>query len=367
MNYRVLLREAFATTWANKVPTILVCLITAAMCIMTISTVGRTAAAEAQVAERINSAGARELVITDMKASGFFGPSLISMASRFSVTDRAVGLGSPVDMKNTVIGQAGNPVPAWAVTGDLGAVALLEEGRWPQPGEALVSHTALDNLGLQRPVGSASITTSTMTTDFAVVGSFTPREPFDDLGQGLIYQAPAGSTATNLHLILSDASQAKIAQDSLIGLLGPLGDPESIAVRSPIQMAQLHDQIVGDLGSFGRSLLYGALAIGALLVAIVVFADILVRRKDLGRRRALGATRGNIIGLMLFRTLIPAAVGSIAGSLIAVLITVQSGSTPPVDFCVGIVVLAMLAAGLSCLAPAAYAAHSDPVKVLRTP
>lgn len=344
MNYQVLLREAFATTWANKVPTILVCLITAAMCVMTISTVGRTAAAEEQVAERINSAGARELVITDMKSAGLFGPSLISMASRFSVTDRAVGLGSPVDLKNTVIGQAGTPVPAWGVIGDLSAVATLKEGRWPQPGEALVSHLALQTLGLQHPVGSTSIANSNLAADYAVVGSFIPREPFTDLGKGMIYPAPAGSTATNLHLILADARQAKIAQGSVIGLLGPLNDPDSIAVRSPVQMTQLHDQIVGDLGSFGRSLLYGALGIGALLVAIVVFADILVRRKDLGRRRALGATRENIIGLMLLRTLIPAA-----------------------DFCVGIIVLAMLAAGLSSLAPAAYAAHSDPVKVLRTP
>lgn len=367
MNHLALLREALATTWANKVPSALVCLIVVAMCIMTISTVGRTAAAEAQVADRINSAGARELVLSDKRGADLIGSSLIDMASRLSVTDRAVGIKSPVDVNNTVIGAGADPVPAWPIVGDIETVAMLDSGRLPGPGEALISSTALKKLGLQQPAGSASLADATMPLDYAIVGSFTPREPFTDLGQGLIFGAPSGSTATHLHIVLKDASQAANAQRAVVGLFGQLPDAESITIRSPLQLAQLHDEVVGDLGSFGRSLLYGALGIGALLVGIVVFADILVRRKDLGRRRALGATRANIIGLMLLRTLIPAIFGGFLGMGLGMGIAAKAGSLPPLDFCLGIVVLALVAAGASTLVPATFAAHSDPVKVLRTP
>lgn len=48
--------------------------------------------------------------------------------------------------------------------------------------------------------------------------------------------------------------------------------------------------------------LLGVLGAGALLVAIVVLADVFVRRKDLGRRRALGT----IVALVIARTLLPA-------------------------------------------------------------
>lgn len=367
MNLRTLLREALATAWASKVPSALVCLITAAMCIMTISTVGRTSAAEDQVAQRINSAGARELVVTDKKSAGLISASLIAMAANFSVSDRAVGLSSPVDVKNTVIGDGAEPVPAWAVTGELESAVRLESGRYPGPGEALVSTTALAKLGLQHPVGVVGIADREIPVDYAIVGSYMPLEPFDNLSQGVVFKAPPGSTATNLHLILSDSSQAAAAQRSVIGLFGQLNDPEAISVRSPLQLAQLHDEIVGDLGAFGRSMLYGSLGIGALLVAVVVFADILVRRKDLGRRRALGAKRNDIVQLMLLRTLIPAVAGALAGMSVGLGITMSTGTAPPLAFCFGVVVLALFAAGASTLVPAAYAAHSDPVKVLRTP
>lgn len=367
MTLRSLLREALATTWANKVPSALVCLIVAAMCMMTISTVGRTAAAEAQVADRINSAGARELVLSDKKNAGLINSAVINLAAGLSVTDRAVGLQSPLDVHNSYIGSGSTPVPAWPVIGDLAGVVTLDSGRMPGAGEALVASDMLEKLGLEVPVGSVSSINSKISLDYPVVGSFTPREPFETLSQGLVIKAPDTHTATNLHVVLTSSEQAAIAQSAVIGLLGPIDDPQSISIQSPLALAQLHDEVVGDLGSFGRSLLYGSLIIGALLVGIVVFADILVRRKDLGRRRALGATRSTIIRLMVLRTLFPAIVGAFTGTVGGMLVANQSGALPPISFCIGIMILALIAAGASALAPATYAAHSDPVKVLRTP
>lgn len=367
MRRAALVRESLSAAWSSKVPSAIIALIVAAMCVMTISTVGRTAAAEAQVAERINSAGARELVVTDKRGAQLITPTLVDMASRLSVTDRAVGIGSPQDVKNAGIGPGATPVPAWAVVGDLEAVAHLVSGRMPGPGEALISTTALKKAGLEYPVGSMTSSDPRLPHGYAVVGSFTPVEPFSELGQGLIVTAPEGAASTNLRIVLNQAGQAEVAQAAILSFFNDVQDPQALGVSSPVELAQLHSEVVGDLGGFGRSLLYSALGIGALLVSIVVFADILVRRKDLGRRRALGATRGNIVWLMLLRSLFPAVTGGILGVVGGIVAAQQAGSLPPLTFCLGVLVLSLISAGLSTLVPASFAAFTDPVKVLRTP
>lgn len=59
--------------------------------------------------------------------------------------------------------------------------------------------------------------------------------------------------------------------------------PVAITPRSPWPSSQ--EQVTGDLASFGRTLLLAVLGGGALFVTIVTLADVLVRRKDLDRRR----------------------------------------------------------------------------------
>ena len=121
------------------------------------------------------------------------------------------------------------------------------------------------------------------------------------------------------------------------------------------------------MATFGRTLLLGVLGGGALLVAIVTLADVLVRRKDLGRRRALGATRGAILFLVVLRTLAPALLGAALGVAAGLYATSRLGAMPPWPFTLGTATLALLAASVAAIPPALYAATRDPVRVLRTP
>jgi putative ABC transport system permease protein len=99
----------------------------------------------------------------------------------------------------------------------------------------------------------------------------------------------------------------------------------------------------------------------------VVLADVLVRSKDLGRRRALGATRGTIISLVTLRTLGPALLGAALGTGLGIYLTHRLDATPPWQFTTGTATLALLAALAAAIPPALYAATRDPVRVLRTP
>lgn len=366
MRWWVLLREALATAWATKVPTTLVTLLVASMCATTLATVGRTAAAEEQVAARLDAAGSRLLVVNDVRANELIGPAVVAQAAGLSTTERAVGVAVPVDVTNQTVGVGGTRVPAWTITGDLSDVVVLTAGRWPGPGEALVSPAAQQTLGMEHPVGAAQLASTSVVGDYSIVGAFTPREPFGDYRSGLVVAADPAAPADSLHVVVTDSSAAQVAQRAVLGLIAP-ADPQDITVQSPVALAELQAEVAADLGTFGRTLLLGVLGAGALLTAIVVLADVLLRRADLGRRRALGATRSTILALVLARTAVPALLGAGLGTAAGLYLAGRVDATPPWEFTVGTAVLAALAALASGVLPALFAATRDPVRVLRTP
>ncbi|GAA4883411.1 hypothetical protein AVL62_06000 [Serinicoccus chungangensis] len=368
MRWVLVVREAAATAWASKVPSALVGLLVAVMCAATIATVGRTAAAEQQLTDRLDEAGSRVLAVADARGEGLLPPTVVDQASTLSTVERGVGTLIPVDVVNGVIGQGGTRVPAWGVHGDLAAVADLQAGRWPGPGEAIVTDTAMTQLGMADPFGWVALASTSEVDDWSVVGTFTPRDPFGDYAAGVLYVAPADQPVDTLQVVLTDAAAAQTTQASVLALVEP-PTPDAVTITSPVSLADLQAQVTGDLAAFGATLLLGVLGGGALLVAIVVLADVLVRRKDLGRRRALGATRATIITLVIGRTLAPAILGAALGVAAGLALAARLGqdTIPPADFTTGTATLALIAATTAAIPPALYAATRDPVRILRTP
>ncbi|MDF1486824.1 ABC transporter permease [Tessaracoccus caeni] len=360
----VLLREAAATAWASKVPSALVSLLVAVMVATTLATVGRSAAAEEQLNARMDQAGSRLLVVRDAQGKALIGPSIVEQASGLSVAERVIGTLAAIDLVNGVVGSGGARVPAWGIVGDFADAVTLTAGRWPNPGEALVSTTAQQQLGMIEPYGWVTEPTSNG-GEYAVVGAFQAREPFGDYDAGVLYHPGAVDTDT-LSVITRSPHQAAAAQALVLALIAP-SRIEDVQLTSPIGVAELRNQVVGDLAGYNRTLLIGVLSAGGLLTAIVVLADVLVRRKDLGRRRALGANRATIVALVTARTTGPALLGAALGVAAGLVLTTRLNAVPPAGFVVAIAVLALLAAIASTIPPALYAATRDPVTVLRTP
>lgn len=153
---------------------------------------------------------------------------------------------------------------------------------------------------------------------------------------------------------------------AVLALVGA-SDPTVLQVRSPVTVAELRGEIVGDLASFGRGLLLLVLGAGTLLVAVVVLADTLVRRTDIGRRRALGAPRWAVVTIVVGRTTTAAVLGALVGTGVTSFWLQVTGTHVSVEFTSAIAILAVLAATLGALAPAMSAAWQDSVTVLRTP
>lgn len=112
MRLLILLREALATTWANKVPSALVTFLVTVMVAATLATVGRTAAVEEQLEARMDAAGSRLLTVRDVRSNALLGVSIIDQTSAMSFSERAVGTLPAIDVAPGPVGPGADRVPA---------------------------------------------------------------------------------------------------------------------------------------------------------------------------------------------------------------------------------------------------------------
>lgn len=102
MRLRALLREAWATAWAAKVSSILTVVVVMAMCLAALVTVGRSAAAAFDVADRMEQEGARRLSVVDTRDGGFVNARTLAVVRHVSSVESADALGAPFDAVNGV-------------------------------------------------------------------------------------------------------------------------------------------------------------------------------------------------------------------------------------------------------------------------
>ena len=89
------------------------------------------------------------------------------------------------------------------------------------------------------------------------------------------------------------ASASPVALAVALAVIDP--DPRASSIQTARALSAGNQVITGELAGLGRSLLLLILGAGAFFVSIVVLADVLIRRRDLGRRRTLGIGRGDLI------------------------------------------------------------------------
>lgn len=93
-----------------------------------------------------------------------------------------------------------------------------------------------------------------------------------------------------------------------------------------------------------------------------------MRRKDYGRRRALGATRSFIVGLQLTQTALLVCAGVALGAVVAHGVLMAIGAPLPGPlFMLATAVLSLASALVASLLPAVVASRRDPVTELRVP
>jgi len=115
-----------------------------------------------------------------------------------------------------------------------------------------------------------------------------------------------------------------------------------------------------------------AVLVGGLGIANVMLMAVLERRNEIGLRRALGATRGHIVGQFLAEAVLLAGfggvVGAVLGSVIAAAYATSQGwlvALPVAGLVVGVLAAAAVG-GLAGIYPAVRAANTPPTDALRS-
>lgn len=361
MNPTELLRTAARTARQQLVASLLTLVVVGLMCATALATAGRATATDAALRASLDKAGARALSITDVKDLGVINSATCTVARGLSTVERAVALGRAYDMTLGAT-PGGNAVPVRPVN-DPAAVATLTAGRWPGPNEVVLGPEAVAALRLRGPVGYLE---SKGGDEVAVVGFFAPRPGFEDLTGLALRGWRAPGKLTELRVIVTDIAVLRDTQAEILGSFGTV-DPQALSVTSPTGLATANQLVATELGAANRAALGLILAVGALFIGIVVLADVLLHRRELGRRRALGARRSDLTALYVVRTCLPGALGAGLGALSTWAYFASRGTDIPLPFVGAVAVLAVATVAVASLVPAAWAAHRDPVAVLRTP
>ena len=372
-----LLHDALHGAVAQRSASLTAALILAIVCFVILVTTGQSAASEAGIISRIDSVGTRLLVFSDDKGEAQIHSEGIADVTALSDVTWAFGLGAATDVSNTAIYATATGVAARQIVGDLPEPIRLITGRLPQPGEAIAGINASETLNLQGGVGTVSPSELLPTgqpgphasRQIPVVGCFTAQAPLDSLARTVLIATEPDpelsvryvyALATNVAVIdrLGDVLRTSL----------PAADPGKVTVEVPTGAAELRQVIAGDLGRSSRQTMLVVLGVGIAIIAVTTLGAVTARRREFGRRRALGATRSAIVALVLVQTAACAVIGTVVGTTAGLLVVNNStGMLPAPGFVAGVAVLVVIVALLGSIPPAIAAALRDPMRILRVP
>lgn len=160
---------------------------------------------------------------------------------------------------------------------------------------------------------------------------------------------------------------AQIAEN----LLEKRHDQDDVAVTVPFELLAEHKKAERIFRWVMASLAAISLLVGGVGIMNIMLANMAERRQEIGLRRALGATRGDIVKLFVAESVLLCLVGGVFGAGAGVLLAQLVGEFAewsvvfqPLSFPLAILVAAVTGL-IFGTAPAIRAARVDPVLALR--
>jgi putative ABC transport system permease protein len=163
---------------------------------------------------------------------------------------------------------------------------------------------------------------------------------------------------------------ATTAVDKLLGAQASPENPSQVTVSQPSDALTAQADTKGALDALFLGLGAVALLVGAIGVANIMVISVLERRQEIGLRRALGATRGQIRIQFLAEAILLSVVGGVIGVIVGAGATAiyARGHTEavviPPDAWVGGLTAAVIIGALAGLLPAIRAARLSPTQAL---
>lgn len=349
---------------AQSVATAVTAVIVAAACGVIVSTTGQTVAIERDVLGRIDDAGTRTIVIEDTEGRADLEQGVVDRIEALAGVEWVVGFGVTGDVRPAGL-DGGAAVPIRGLVGELPPIVSMTS--WDRrPRTALAGREALAALGFATAAGPVQPVADDE-AQLAVVGWLSADAPLELLNRALLTVADADEPVMRIIVLAESTDDVPELADGIRTVLDP-ADPTSVAVQTSDALLAVRAAVRGQLGVWGRNVVTLVLGAGLVLTALNVFGAVTARRRDFGRRRALGASRVDILVLVTAQTFATAVVGGTVGVVIGMAVVQHLiGTAPPFEFTVAVGVLAVIATTIAALPPAIVAAFRDPVRILRVP
>ena len=341
-----------ARVW--PVVSLLILILSLSAPLATLVLVGRNIEDEAALLAKVDDAGARVVTVLSTGNAPAIPASAVDRIARLGGIDWVVGLGQVSDVR---IPATGKLAPARTIYAIRGPVTFSGRGLG-----AFLSQASATRLGLQGAYGEIQ------PGGASVVGWFEADYPLQELNSFVLVPSPGGDSALSRVIVsVHDVEWVDAVARELPAMLGQSADRQT-TVQSSEQLLAARAAIGSEASRRDRelvvALLFGEIGLGSL----VVFAGALSSRRDFGRRRALGASRRQLVSLVVMSTLWPAILGAALGALAgSAYLAVALGSVPAWRFPCSLAVLTVMCMTASAVPPAAFAATRDPLRVLRVP
>ncbi|MBO0701494.1 MAG: ABC transporter permease [Candidatus Dormibacteraeota bacterium] len=354
-----------------------------------VAVLGLSASSEAGLLAEIDSLGTNMLTVTNgQNATGGTAelpkraPGMISRIG--PVYDvQSTGSTSAAVYRSPLIPSAqtnGLSVDA-ATTGLVTAVgATMAQGRYLNAATAqepvvVLGAIAAQNLGIDRILPGERVWLGGQW--FYVVGIMKPALLDADLDSSVLVGFPAAERYLGFdgHPSTIYVRCRTDAVSQVQALLGPTAnpqDPNEVDVSQPSDALVARAQAQSALNALFLGLGAVALLVGAVGVANIMVIGVLERRSEIGLRRALGATRGDIRSQFLSEAVLLAGLGGVAGVALGALSTVVyaaiKGWVPvvPLQAWAGGIAGALVIGACAGAFPALRAARMSPTEALRT-
>jgi putative ABC transport system permease protein len=221
---------------------------------------------------------------------------------------------------------------------------------------------------------------------FNVAGILEPSPLAPDIDASALIGYPAARRYVGYVSLVGGAQKAgppssiyvRAATDQVVAvqsLLAPTANPEApneVNVSQPSDALTARAAAAGAFDSLFLGLGVVALIVGAVGVANIMIISVLERRSEIGLRRALGATKGQIRTQFLSESTLLAVMGGVVGVLAGAAATAVYASSKnwtvviPVEAWSGGIAAAILIGAFAGLMPAVRASRMSPTVALRT-